>query len=379
MVTLENMFDFIKEEVKPDLMFWTGDNSAHDVWENTENEVINYTQAITDAIKKQLPGLEVYPSIGNHDTWPVNVEDFSNGPGQSKPLKAYEKMWRDFIGDEAAKAVGDWGYYITPLVVKGQRIEGVKVIGLNMQACNNMNWYLLQQLDDPGHELEWLENQLKELEANGEVAFIGAHIPPSSCVHSFAARFRAIMDRYQHIIPFSFYGHAHSSGLHITKSYDTEEAIGVNMVSGSVTTYHGKNPAFTVFELDSEFMVPVKISTYIFNITDANHYDRPQWTVMHDFAQDYKMKDLRPEEFKNLADSIRYNEETALYYLWNNERRAPNTWQYTCDEHCRQRIYCDVSTTETFQEKDCMGHPHLSFNMNGLFEILVDPYLHMEE
>ena len=33
--TFANMLDFVVNEVKPDVIFWTGDNSAHDIWKNT--------------------------------------------------------------------------------------------------------------------------------------------------------------------------------------------------------------------------------------------------------------------------------------------------------------------------------------------------------
>jgi sphingomyelin phosphodiesterase len=47
---LASMLDYVRDEIKPDLFFWTGDNSAHDVWENTDDEVISYVANITDSI-----------------------------------------------------------------------------------------------------------------------------------------------------------------------------------------------------------------------------------------------------------------------------------------------------------------------------------------
>jgi len=49
--TLESMLDFVKTEIKPDMFIWTGDNSAHNVWDNTVEEVTEYTVAITETIK----------------------------------------------------------------------------------------------------------------------------------------------------------------------------------------------------------------------------------------------------------------------------------------------------------------------------------------
>jgi len=49
--TLLNMLEHVKEVQQPDLFFWTGDNSAHNVWSNTNEEVTEYTLQITSAIQ----------------------------------------------------------------------------------------------------------------------------------------------------------------------------------------------------------------------------------------------------------------------------------------------------------------------------------------
>lgn len=73
--TFVSMMDYVAQEVKPDMLFWTGDNSAHNIWENTEQEVTRYTEVVTNIIKDAVEGqdITVVPILGNHDTWPVNV------------------------------------------------------------------------------------------------------------------------------------------------------------------------------------------------------------------------------------------------------------------------------------------------------------------
>lgn len=46
------MFQYISDEIKPDVLFWTGDNSPHNIWENSVEEVIDSTLNITMMIKK---------------------------------------------------------------------------------------------------------------------------------------------------------------------------------------------------------------------------------------------------------------------------------------------------------------------------------------
>ena len=69
--TFKSMLDFISDEIRPDIVFWTGDNSSHDIWRNTSDESIDYSMLATDMIKEAFKGQDVaiYPSLGNHDTW----------------------------------------------------------------------------------------------------------------------------------------------------------------------------------------------------------------------------------------------------------------------------------------------------------------------
>ena len=65
------MLSFITEDLKPDIVFWTGDNTAHNVWDNTADETTIYTITVTNMIKQAFKNsdITVLPIQGNHDTW----------------------------------------------------------------------------------------------------------------------------------------------------------------------------------------------------------------------------------------------------------------------------------------------------------------------
>ena len=73
MHTFENMLDHLAQVVKPDLMFWTGDNSTHNVWSNTADEDVMYTITVSNMISDAFENTDitVLPILGNHDTWVV--------------------------------------------------------------------------------------------------------------------------------------------------------------------------------------------------------------------------------------------------------------------------------------------------------------------
>jgi len=65
-----------------------------------------------------------------------------------------------------------------------------------MQTCNDMNWWLLDNRKDPGHQIQWLEEELLRIENDNGFAYVIAHIPGSSCLHQFGMRYKALMERF---------------------------------------------------------------------------------------------------------------------------------------------------------------------------------------
>jgi sphingomyelin phosphodiesterase len=45
--------------LSPDIVFWTGDNSPHDIWDMTEDDVTNLTIKTTQMIKEKFEGTNI--------------------------------------------------------------------------------------------------------------------------------------------------------------------------------------------------------------------------------------------------------------------------------------------------------------------------------
>lgn len=311
---LENMLTYVRDEIAPDMFFWTGDNSPHNVWGNDNQEVGNATYNITVAIQAAFKqsNISVYPIQGNHDTWPVNVQDFSVADSNI-PINEFSGSWAQWLDPDTLNAFTDYGYYSTALKLRDGRVfPKTRIIGLNTQACNNMNWELVKNRYDPGQEIEWLQKELAQLEAmNGSAIFI-THIPTNGdCLHGWGHRFRGLMERYQHVIRFGLFGHTHDESVSVVKSVSSSQGngtapqnIGINFIAGSLTTYTDKNPSFTLIEIDEEFMVPVNFKTYYYDVLRANKEGKITWELFHDFKTYYGLKDLRPDELAAFAGRI---------------------------------------------------------------------------
>lgn len=126
------MLSHIATTHEVDSVFWTGDNSSHNTWDNSTDEVMDYTALITEEIKAAFDSrIPVYPTTGNHDTWPVNVEDFS-APGINVPINNIGESWGEWIGEEAAAEFAQWGYASVPFkLTDGRVLKNSKVLILN--------------------------------------------------------------------------------------------------------------------------------------------------------------------------------------------------------------------------------------------------------
>jgi len=239
-----------------------------------------------------------------------------------------------------------------------------------------LNWYLFEERYDPGHQIEWLENELNELEKVGGQAIFIAHIPPVDCIHPYGMRIRAIAERYQHVIRFGLYGHTHNERPNLVRSVSDNKNIGINFVAGSVTTETEKNPSFHVLEIDAEFFTITNIQTYYFNVTLANLENRPTWTLLHDYISHYEMRDMSPDGMFKLAQDVLNNEQAALQFMWNIDRRR-NERPTACDQGCRLSNYCDIISSEDFEFDACVGQPAIHSAKDIFFNALQDPWLKM--
>lgn len=183
----------------------------------------------------------------------------------------------------------------------------VKVIGLNTEVCDIENHYIYGVLKDPLGQIDFLINELQYLEKNNGLAIIVGHITPDDgCNHEFSVRLKAIFERYQNIIRMNMYAHSHTDSFKLFMSYTKPTApVGIMHVCGSVTTWVGNNPGFCVYEVDAETLLPLKRTTYAFNMETANTKGDITWTAYTNFIKDYALPDLSPNSFLNLATKIK--------------------------------------------------------------------------
>ena len=97
--------------LKPDFFIWLGDNTAHDVWQDSESEHLWPTQDITAKFMEKCPALgQMYPVLGNHEGLPCDEFDVYSDKHQWI-LDNVTEFWRPWLTKESAVQFKKTGCY----------------------------------------------------------------------------------------------------------------------------------------------------------------------------------------------------------------------------------------------------------------------------
>jgi sphingomyelin phosphodiesterase len=165
--TLKSLFEHITDEIKPDMVFWGGDSIPHNLDSLTFETNVHIMKNVTKDVAEGLSTFKIYPTIGNHDTYPQ--DDIKMTKPRSNPaINEWAPTWNQFIEDDKQyKTWLDYGYFSLPLTTKNGTKLGkteTRVISLNSNICYDLNFESMTAFNDPGDQLGWLEDQLLELE-----------------------------------------------------------------------------------------------------------------------------------------------------------------------------------------------------------------------
>lgn len=63
-----------------DYVIWTGDLVPHDVWNQTNDQLMEIIEESIELVYDKLPGVPIFPAVGNHERSPVNwyLQFFNN-------------------------------------------------------------------------------------------------------------------------------------------------------------------------------------------------------------------------------------------------------------------------------------------------------------
>ncbi|XP_005101263.2 sphingomyelin phosphodiesterase [Aplysia californica] len=353
--TLENLFSTLAaQKDQYAYVIWTGDLPAHDVWEQPREAQLSSLRTVVALLRKYLPDTPIYPSLGNHESSPVNSFPPPYVKGNNSITWLYDALadsWKNWLPASALETVRKGAYYsVSPH-------KGFRVVSLNMNYCNNQNWWMLLNMTDPAGELQWLVNTLQAAENVGEKVHILGHIPPGivDCVKAWSWNYYKIVSRYQNTISGQFFGHTHSDSFEVF--YDVETftiPVGVAYVAPSVTPYSDLNMGYRFYTVDgfyanSSYQV-LDHSTYILDLEKAEREGNITWELEYSAKAAYNMSSVYPKDWDQLIEVMKRN--TTMLQLYNKFYRKSRD-SGACDPTCRTARLCEARSGRSHDPNLC--------------------------
>ncbi|KYQ91360.1 sphingomyelinase [Tieghemostelium lacteum] len=337
--TLEDQLDFI---------IWTGDNPPHNVWDpNSKSNQIAATQTLSALVLKSFPSTPVFPSIGNHESFP---SDEFYLPNTQWLLDVLYDSWEPWLDSDALQTVSTYGFY-TSLVR-----DGLRLISLNTLDGDMINFYNLLPTRAV-NQTAWFENVLQQAVANDEYVIIAGHIPctlKSGVSDEWCTMYQQLVEEYGSIISAQIYGHTHLDQISVYTDTETfSKPIGVNYIAPSMTTYQNHEPGFRIYEYDYSLNQVTNYYQYHANISDANLYGQLNFTLSYSAKELYDMPDLTSNSWFQVANHLRSDDQMFNNY-YNFLSNHPNG-QTPCTGECRDKVICEIFGITSFQFDQCMG------------------------
>ena len=286
--TLKSFID-AAYDLEPDLIIWSGDNTEHDNWNSTQEEVYEATRTIKNAFDEKFQHkIPIYPAIGNHENYPNDLWE----PGNYEIFKNLADIYKDYFFEEQAyESFSKFGYY-TMLHPN----SSLRIVALNCLYCDSMNFNLLgKSYTEAKQEFQWLEEVLRQAEKNNEYVYIIDHFPINGrfTLNECSLRLRALFDRFDYIIRGYFSGHNHNEDITPVRTYfEPRPIININYIAPSLTTHRGVNPSFRQYIIDNTTKNIIDYEQYRLNLTDANLNLKANWTLSHKATQLFNVSDL---------------------------------------------------------------------------------------
>jgi sphingomyelin phosphodiesterase len=338
---------FLKEiaEINPDLIIWTGDNTPHDIWQQSQSYNLNFTVMLTEKMAKAAPRAKIIAAMGNHESFPVNVYDYE-GEREKMLIGGLAEAWKPWLTKEAYDMLREKGYYAVTI----PEFNNLKVISVNTQAQNDQNWFNLRNPTDPGSMLKWIEAELKASEAAGQLVYIIGHIPPASAMNDWAMRFNALTERYSYNIRGQFYGHTHRDHVGFFPSFaDKERLAAYYLISPSLTTYSDKHPEYRVMSLDYDTLQVLDYEQYRLDLTKFRaKEDSAKFELFYRFRDAYKLEDMTIRGgMSQLKSRLQTDNETQIKYTYLKSSGTEKG-------HAGKDVYCDTMPSPQWSA-ECNG------------------------
>lgn len=380
-VLLNNTLKYIgtiTQDKNFELAIFTGDLVDHDVIHCDANTTKTAEIKSSHIMKYFLKLIPVYPTLGNHDTFPYGqLTPASMNYNQSYNWndELMSKLWINNGWLNETKADFLKNHYSGFSTVTSR---GLKVIALNSNCYYQKNLWAYVNLTsnyDIFGQWQFLIDELTESESKGQRVWIMSHIPSSDydALPIQSAVFQKIVERFSpYTIANIFYGHTHRDQfkiLYSSNSTDVSSAIQMAWVSQSVTPDVENNPSWRYYEVeDKSFNIINSYNYYTkLNETFTNGGAEPVWSFEYSARETYDTEGTWPKDaplnatfwHTYVASKLKNQTDIEFNQLYSNLQYRISPYVPNCkngtkvSDTCRHENWCDVSSFLSYDYIQC--------------------------
>ncbi|KAG8528570.1 uncharacterized protein KY384_006257 [Bacidia gigantensis] len=307
---------------KVSFSIFTGDIVSHDNDDQLSRAYVEYEERITyETFKAQMGKVPVYPTLGNHDSFPeayntpnnINGDDSGSSNVFSWNYDLLSSMWQSdgwLTKPEASYASTHYGAYAHTTK------EGLRIISINTDfwyPANIFNYFNFTNPDQSGI-LRFVIDELTACEKRDQRAWIIGHVlsgyDGTNNLPNPTALFYSIVRRFApYTIAGIFFGHTHEDQLQIYYDYapsslkegvrnttdvDYSKPLTMAFIGPSITPLTGNNAGYQLYSVDAKTFEIMDIKTYFANVSESLTWHTPIWQFEYDARDTYNVNETWP-------------------------------------------------------------------------------------
>ena len=74
--TMISLLEYVNKVIQPDAALWGGDSIPHTLDNLDLATTVQIMKNVSAEVKQRIPDTHIYPTLGNHDTYPQDVFKF---------------------------------------------------------------------------------------------------------------------------------------------------------------------------------------------------------------------------------------------------------------------------------------------------------------
>ncbi|KAH3761947.1 sphingomyelin phosphodiesterase [Pelomyxa schiedti] len=351
------MGDILEEMHKlypdPDFIAFTGDIMCHSDVTSINSKIIDAWNSLYDALEDTFPGVPVYSSMGNHDTYPV---DILRPNGEEKVVSDMADVWSRTLSDTGAlETASAYGYYSTVLPSNPK----IRIISMNLMYTLKGNFEVDGDDPDPAGQKAWLYDTLVDVAAKQEIPLLLLHGPLRKDTKSnYTEWFTGLLDEFTTTgagaVPvYQLGGHTHYDELQFYRPSIGASSQSYMHLVPQTAFRQDLWPSVSVWVYDNiESMELGDMLLYHVNVTRANSELHITPELFYSTRDTWGIPDLTLKSWDTVVERLRVDESTAIKYL-TIMNTDPSLAPQSCDLSCRHQLYCEVAYPTTDLIVEC--------------------------